>query len=202
MKFPLTKKRLLSLRLYTSKFVRGAVQVTLKINCFGCPVVWSIATLDFPSVRCSFGSLCKDWFSLIIVRLVLVFRMIGTIEAKRSSKPKLRKSLRTNIEHPLRKPLRFVACLKKEKEQLTSSHQTKRFHQTLVVHDNTENVSYVKIGYVKLHQLKLLIQLDTSTEEIINREFKLHVYGKQQTSDSSWEFLKCIADKNSSKQFL
>lgn len=39
-KFPLTKKRLLSLRLYTSKFVRGAVQVTLKINYFGCPVVY------------------------------------------------------------------------------------------------------------------------------------------------------------------
>ena len=25
---------------------------------------------------------------------------------------------------------------------------------------------------------------------LVNREFKLHVYGKRQTSDSSWEFLK------------
>ena len=25
---------------------------------------------------------------------------------------------------------------------------------------------------------------------LVNREFKLQVYGKRQTSDSSWEFLK------------
>ena len=25
---------------------------------------------------------------------------------------------------------------------------------------------------------------------LVNREFKLHVYGKRQTADSSWEFLK------------
>ena len=37
--------------------------------------------------------------------------------------------------------------LKKEKQQLTSSHQTKRFHQTLVVHDNTKNVSYRNISF-------------------------------------------------------
>ena len=30
----------------------------------------------------------------------------------------------------------------------------------------------------------------TTPEDIIIREFKHHVYGKQQTSDSSWEFLK------------
>ena len=36
------------------------------------------------------------------------------------------------------------------------------------------------------------------------REFKLHLYGKRQTSDSSWEFLKIENEhiKNSSKQFL
>ena len=34
-----------------------------------------------------------------------------------------------------------------------------------------------------------LIQLIGSTRRSI-REFKLHVYGKGQTSDSSWEFLK------------
>ena len=34
-----------------------------------------------------------------------------------------------------------------------------------------------------------LIQLIGSTRRSI-REFKLHVYGKRQTSDSSWEFLK------------
>ena len=26
--------------------------------------------------------------------------------------------------------------------------------------------------------------------EVYNREFKLHVYGKRQTSDSSWKFFK------------
>ena len=34
-----------------------------------------------------------------------------------------------------------------------------------------------------------LIQLIGSTQRSI-REFKLHVYGKRQTSDLSWEFLK------------
>jgi len=74
--------------------------------------------------------------------------MIGTNEEERSSKSKLRKSLITKIEYPLKKPLKVCSFVKKKEkqQQLTSSHQTKRFHQTLVVHDNTENVSYGKIG--------------------------------------------------------
>ena len=32
---------------------------------------------------------------------------------------------------------------------------------------------------------------------ILTREFKHHVYGKRQTSDSSWEFLKITAQNNS-----
>ena len=45
-----------------------------------------------------------------------------------------------------------------------------------------------------------LIQLIGSTRRSI-REFKLHVYGKRQTSDSSWEFLKMENEriKNSSE---
>lgn len=45
-----TKKRLLSLGLYTSKFLRGAVQEILKTNYFGCPAVYRYIGFPLPAL--------------------------------------------------------------------------------------------------------------------------------------------------------
>ena len=82
--------------------MRGVVQEILKINYFGCPVVYRY--IGFPLRASFFWKPMQRMILLIIIRLLLVFRMIGKMEAKRLSKLKLRKSLRTNIEYPLKKP--------------------------------------------------------------------------------------------------